>query len=391
VVGDPRGGLVGGLQGLLDGFVDDGMLPGAVALVARGNEVEVAAAGVQSLEGGPAMAPDSIFRIASITKPITAAAVMVLVDDGVLRLDSPIEHWLPELAAPMVVRTPTSPVDDVVPANRPITVFDLLTNQAGYGFASDFELPAVQALFAVQKDGREPANFPPQDEWTAQLGKLPLAYQPGEGWLYDTPSTIQGVLIARASGRELPEFLAERLFEPLDMPDTGFVVEPAKRDRFTSYYRAGDSGLGLVDGPDGQWSRRPALALGNGGLAGTAHDWLNFGRMLLSGGTTPTGHRVLSEDAVRQMLTDHTTPAHRAIGNLFLNGQGWGFGGSVDITADHPWNTPGRYGWTGGTGTSAHITPSTNTIAILLAQLAVDSPLPPPWTQAFWHHTSQSP
>src|SRR3954452_1445269 len=203
------------------------MLPGAVALVARGNEVEVAAAGVQSLEGGPTMAPDSIFRIASITKPITAAAVMVLVDDGVLRLDSPIEHWLPELAAPMVVRTPTSPVDDVVPANRPITVFDLLTNQAGYGFASDFELPAVQALFAVQKDGREPANFPPQDEWTAQLGKLPLAYQPGEGWLYDTPSTIQGVLIARASGRELPEFLAERLFEPLDMPDT----RPRRRAR----------------------------------------------------------------------------------------------------------------------------------------------------------------
>jgi CubicO group peptidase (beta-lactamase class C family) len=379
---------VGALQGLLDGFVASGMVPGVVALVARGDDVDVAAAGVQTLEAGTPMAADSIFRIASTTKPITAAAVMALVDDRVLRLDSPIGEWIPELAAPMVVRTPSSPVDDVVPANRPITVFDLLASRAGYGFASDFELPLMQAIFAVQKDGREPDNFPPQDEWIARLAELPMLYQPGEAWLYDTPSAIQGLLIARASGQELPEFLAERFFGPLGMVDTGFVVGAAARERFTGYYRADDSGFDLVDGPDGQWSRPPAMALGNGGLAGTVTDWMQFGRMLLAGGTASDGKRVLSEESVRDLLTDHTTLAHRMIGELFLDGQGWGFGGSVDLDRRNPWNVPGRYGWTGGTGTSAHIIPSTDTVAVLLAQVAVDSPLPAPWIRTFGEYAA---
>jgi CubicO group peptidase (beta-lactamase class C family) len=382
--------MMTGLHDILQKHVSNGSLPGAVGLVSRGGRTDVAAPGSMAVDGAP-MARDSIFRMASVTKPITAAAVMMLVEDGKVALDAPADQWLPELAEPAVVRSPGSAVDDVVPAVRPITVFDLLTSTAGYGFASDFSLPAVQQLFQVQKDGREVQSFPAPDVWMAGLARIPLLYQPGEAWLYDTCSTVQGVLIARVSGQSLPEFMAERIFSPLGMVDTGFEVPAGKRDRFTSYYRTSAAGgLELADGPDGQWSTLPAFPLGNGGLAGTAGDWSAFGHMLLAEGATPSGRRVLSADSVRLMTSDHTTPAHREIGKLFLEGQGWGFGGSVDIAAIDPWNVPGRYGWVGGTGTSAHITASAGTVAILFAQVAADSPTAPEWMRDFWRYAASA-
>jgi CubicO group peptidase (beta-lactamase class C family) len=381
---------VANLHDTLEAHVRSGSVPGAVGLVARGGRIEAAAVGSVSL-GGARMRRDSIFRLASITKPVTAAAVMLLVQDGRIALDDPVAKWLPELARPVVVRTPASPVTDVVPAARPITVFDLLTSRAGYGFASDFSLPAGQLLFGVQKDGREPRSFPPPDAWMADLAQIPLLYQPGQAWLYDTCSTLQGVLIARVSGGSLSDFLAERVFAPLGMTDTGFDVPPAQRDRLTSYYRpGGDGGLELADGPDGQWSSPPEFPLGNGGLAGTADDWLAFARMLLAGGTGPGGRRLLTADSVRLMTTDHTTSAQREIGALFLEGQGWGFGGSVDIAVTDPWHVPGRYGWVGGTGTSAHITPSAGTVAILLAQVASEGPVAPEWMRDFWRYAADA-
>ena len=299
------------LSDILGRHVRDGALPGAVGLVVRGGRAEVAAVGSASVGGAP-MTRESIFRIASITKPITAASLMMLVEDGRIALDDPVDEWLPELAKPSVVRTPASEVDDVVPAARPITVFDLLTSRAGYGFASDFTLPAVQRLFSVQKDGREVQSFPPPDVWMAELAKVPLLYQPGEGWLYDTCSTVQGVLIARVSGQSLPEFMAERVFGPLGMTDSAFEVPVGKRDRFTSSYRTGpDGGLELADAPDGQWSTMPAFPLGNGGLAATAGDWIAFAQMLLAGGVTPGGRRLLSAGSVQLMTSDHTTAAQR--------------------------------------------------------------------------------
>jgi CubicO group peptidase (beta-lactamase class C family) len=364
--------------------VDDGTLPGAVAIVDRAGRPEVVTVGSVDVEGSRPMAEDTLFRLASITKPITAAAVLALVDDGRLALDDPIGRWLPELADPKVVRTPASPVGDVVPAKRPITVFDVLTGQAGWGFAADFTLPAVQALFPVQGDGREVQSFPPADVWLARLAEVPLAFQPGESWLYDTCSTIQGVLAGRAADRSLPEFLEERIFAPLGMADTGFVVGPDRRDRFTGFYKKTPDGLVLADAPDGQWSTMPALPLGNGGLAGTAGDWVAFGRMLLASGAAPDGGRVLSPESVRLMTTDHTTAAQREIGALFLEGQGWGMGGAVDIAAVEPWTVPGRYGWVGGTGTTAHVVPATGTVAVLLTQVGEDNPVPPEWMREFW-------
>jgi CubicO group peptidase (beta-lactamase class C family) len=384
-----EGGFMSGLHDILQKHVDNGGMPGAVGMVVRGDLAEVAAVGSVDTEGTAPMARDSIFRIASITKPITAAAVMTLVDERRVGLSDPIGKWLPELAHPNVVRTPASEIDDVVPVARPITVFDLLTSTAGYGFASDFSLPAVQRLFPVQQDGRHPQRFPAPDTWLAELAEVPLVYQPGEGWLYDTCSCLQGILVSRVTGRSLPDFLADRLFAPLGMVDTSFFVPADKLNRFTSYYQNNEAGeLELADAPNGQWSIEPAFPLGNGGLASTADDWLAFGRMLLAGGTAKDGKRVLSAESVRLMTADHTTPAHREIGALFLEGQGWGFGAAVDINTNDPWTVPGRYGWVGGTGTSAHITPSTRTVAILLTQVAADSPVPPERMRDFWTYAS---
>lgn len=378
------------LSDVLERYVSDGSLPGAVAMVAHGDLIEVAAVGSAAIGGDP-MTRESIFRFASITKPIIAAAVMILIEDGRISLHDAVGVWLPELAEPRVVRTPASPLDDLVPAIRPINVFDLLTSRAGYGFPSDFTLPAVQRLFEVQKDGREPQNFLPQDAWMAALSEIPMLYQPGDAWLYDTCSVLQGVLISRVSGQSLPAFLADRIFQPLGMVDTGFTVPADKLERLTSYYRTAATGaLELADGPDGQWSTPPPFPLGNGGLAGTGDDWLAFARMLLTGGVTAGGHRLLSADAVQLMINNHTVPAQRKIGELFLEGQGWGFGGSVDIVSIDPWNVLGRYGWVGGTGTSAHITPSRGTIAILLTQVAADSPTPPEWMRDFWRYAAHS-
>src|SRR6516165_9045542 len=307
------------LRDTLQTSVRNGLVPGAVALVARGDRVEMQAAGSADVDGTCPMARDSIFRIASITKPITAAAMMMLVEDGQIALEDPVRRWLPELAAPAVVRTPASPVDDVVPAVRPITVADLLTFRAGYGFPSDFSRPAVQLLVSELKQGPpQPQLVAAPDEWMAVLARIPLLYQPGEAWLYNTCSDILGVLIARVAGRPLPEFLAERLFEPLGMADTGFAVPTSKLGRFTSYYRAAPAGgLDLVDAPGGQWSSLPAFPSAAGGLVSTVDDWHCFARTLLADGSA-SGRRLLSAGSVRQMATDYLTPSQRDASRLFL-------------------------------------------------------------------------
>ena len=172
------------------------------------------------------------------------------------------------------------------------------------------------------------------------LAGIPMLNQPGEAWLYNTCSDIQGVLVARASGRTLPEFLAERIFEPLGMTDTGFYVPAEKHDRLPPYHGDFDGAL---------WKEPPVFASGAGGLASTLADWNHFGRMLLA-----EGGGLLSREAVRPMTTDHLTEEERDASTVFLGGAGWGFGGSVE--AD------GRYGWIGGTGTAAHVAPATSTV-----------------------------
>ena len=349
------------LREVLEAEVRSGAVPGAAALVARGDEIEIAGAGE--------LTPASIVRIASITKPITAAALMMLVDDGTLGLADPIAHWLPELTSPVVVRTPESLVDDVVPATRPITVEDLLTFRAGWGFPSDFSLPAVVDLFE-----RLPVFGPQEtpDQWLATLARVPMLRQPGEAWLYNTCSDVQGVLIARAAAQPLPEFLTQRIFAPLGMDDTGFYVPPEKLDRLPPYH-APD--LTPID--DVISTSPPIFPSGAGGLVSTLADWHRFAAMLLA-----EGGSLLSFESVRLITTDHLTQEQRDASTLFLEGAGWGFGGSVAADC--------RYGWVGGTGTTAHLVPSTCTVGVLLTQVQMAGPTPTPVMRRFWQYAFES-
>jgi CubicO group peptidase (beta-lactamase class C family) len=206
------------------------------------------------------------------------------------------------------------------------------------------------------------------DEWLVTLAGVPMLRQPGEAWLYNTCSDIQGVLIARVSGQPLPEFLAERVFEPLGMSDTAFHVPAGKLDRLPPSYSAD---LAPIAGARG--SEPPIFPSGAGGLVSTLGDWHRFGRMLLAG-----GGGLLSAASVRAMTTDHLTAAQRDASTLFLEGAGWGFGGAV--AAD------GRYGWVGGTGTSAQVVPSTGTVGILFTQVELAGLTPPPLMREFWQY-----
>jgi CubicO group peptidase (beta-lactamase class C family) len=380
---------VTGLRDVAAKHVDSGLVPGLVALVARGEDVEVQVAGLADVRSGSPMARDAIFRIASVTKPIIAAAAMTLVDDGRLALGDPVTCWLPQLDSTSVLRTPASSVEDVVPAVRPITVYDLLSSRAGYGFPSDFSLPVVPLLLELQP-GPQPRLLPAPDEWLARLARLPMLSQPGGDWLYNTSSDILGVLIARVAGSPLPEFLAERFFEPLGMRDTGFEVPASKWGRFASLYWRTDAGvLERIEDPDGQWTRPPAFASGAGGLVSTVDDLHAFFRMLLDGGTAG-GRQLVSSESVRMMTTDQLSQPQREAGEVFLEGQGWGFGGSVDVQPVDPWNVPGRYGWIGGTGTAAHMTAATGVITILLSQLEMTSPSAPAVMRDFWRYAALS-
>jgi CubicO group peptidase (beta-lactamase class C family) len=244
-------------------------------------------------------------------------------------------------------------------------------------------LRADWMLFGVQKDGRAPHLFEPPHEWLTALARVPMVAQPGEAWLYGTSFDILGALIARVTAQPLSDFLAERVFDPLGMTDTSFAIPAAKLDRFASYYVPDPAGA-LQPGDTQQvWTTLPAFESGGGGLLGTADDWLRFARMMLADGQV-NGQPFLSSASVRQMLTNHLTAAQRQSAGLFLNGQGWGFGGSVDVAPAQPWYVPGRYGWVGGVGTSAHLTPSTGTVAILLTQVGVTSPAPYPLLLDFW-------
>jgi CubicO group peptidase (beta-lactamase class C family) len=359
--------------------VDSGDVPGAVAVVARGDEVDISVVGDQAY-GGAAMRPDSLFRIASAGKPITAAAALSLVADGRLTLTDAVGDLLPELASPRVLRVPTGALDDAVPVARPITVRDLLRSTNGHGFPGDFSAPVVEILMQRLHQGPpRPQLTPPPDEWMARLAAVPLVHQPGEGFTYNTSYDILGVLVSRAAGRPFADYVTQRILQPLGMTDTGFTFPTRTAERTTSYYRrAADGSAELVDAPDGQWATEPAFASGAGGYVSTVADLLAFQRMLLHGGD------ILPAELVTAMTTDQLTPDIRATNPVFLNGQSWGFGGGVDVERRQPWNVPGRYGWVGGTGTSTYIVPADGSVAIVLTQMELGGPVGAPVLETFW-------
>jgi CubicO group peptidase (beta-lactamase class C family) len=370
--------------------VDRGAVPGLVAGICRRGEVHIDAVGTTAIDGPP-VARDAIFRIASMSKPVTAVATMILVEECRLRLDDPVDELLPELSDRRVLTSLDGSLDDTVPAERPITVRDLLTFQLGWGILmvpfGTYPIQRAMDDLALAQGPPNPAAPPAPDEWIRRLGTLPLMRQPGSSWLYHTGSDILGVLIARAARQPFETFLRERIFEPLGMVDTGFGVPAAKLGRLvTGYWTDPATGaLSLADEPvGGQWSAPPAFPSGGGGLASTIDDYLVFAQMLLAGGQHD-GVRILSRPSVGLMTTDHLTAAQRANTDFmptYWDTHGWGFGVAM-VTRRHDLSSVGTYGWDGGLGTTWRNDPGEDLITVLLTQASFTSPVPPPVCRDF--------
>jgi CubicO group peptidase (beta-lactamase class C family) len=318
-----------------------------------------------SIDGGP-MRQDAIMRIQSMTKVITATAALRLVEAGRLALDQSVEEWLPELANRRVLSSPTAALDDTVPAHRAITLRDLLTNASGYGMVvGDSPLQKAMADNGTEA-GPEPVTLG-AEEWITRLAELPLAFQPGEGWRYHHSFGLLGILIARLTGRQLGEHLAEDLLNPLGMTDTALWVPQGKLDRLPAAYRHGDSGFVETEPAGGGfYAGQPAFDVSHAELVSTARDFYRFTRMLVDEGWVGAD-RVISAEHLQLMISDQVPAANKTPDSFFpgfWDGMGWGFGVGVKTAGPQR----GRYGWSGGQGTDFFVDRD-GTIGILLTQV----------------------
>ncbi len=387
------------LHELMAAHVASGQMPGLVTLVARGDDVEVDVIGRPAFGDPEPLARNAIFRIASLSKPITAATTMSMVDAGILRLDQTIDELVPELADRQVLRAIDAELDDTVPALRSISVEDLLSSTMGFGSVmappGTHPIQRAEAQLGLQSIGGPP--WPPgtldPDQWIAALGSLPLLYQPGERWLYNTSVQVLGVLLARAAGKDLPDVMRERIFEPLGMLDTGFTVPGGDMGRLTSFYLPdSDTGeLALVDAPpDSWWSSPPSFPDASGWLVSTVDDLWSFVSMLLAGGSS-RGRRILSARSVELMTTDRLSPAQRTDCRLFLGDHGsWGFGMEVPARGSTDLPLPSGFGWDGGSGTAWRSNAERGVTGILLTQRQLNSPQPPRVFDDFWSGVNAS-
>jgi CubicO group peptidase (beta-lactamase class C family) len=328
------------------------------------------------------MKRNSLFRIMSMTKPITTAAALMLVEEGKIRLYDPVDTWLPELANRMVLRDPSGPLDDVFPASRSITLDDLLTSRLGIGWgehALQLTLLALLPAPLASPLGVEHAEQLDPDAWMARLGELPLVYEPGTHFLYHIAHEVLGVLIARITGQPLETFLREQIFEPLGMMDTSLTLPEKKRSRLAvAYAPASTGGLIVVDHPQSTgWTRAPLFPSAGGGLISTADDYQRFGQMLLGKGELD-GVRLLSRKTVEAMTTDHLTPEQHSHpffdetdfdGSLMWTNKGYGYGVSVRTRQIGLGPSAGSFFWPGALGSTWIADPQEGLMATLMLQL----------------------
>lgn len=373
-------------------------LPGLVTSISRGGETEIHAYGTMTPSGDAPMKEDTMFRIASVTKPIVAAAAMTLVEDATLRLEDPVDHLLPELANRQVLRSMGSDLRDTVPADRPITLRDLLTLTPGYGaiFAAPGTFPIQQAMADAGLAAGAELPAMSADEMMRRYAEMPMVAQPGTRWLYNNGFDILGVLLARAADKTLGDLLQERLFDPLGMVDSGFFTPPDKVDRLPGLYfgdlASGDTFEVDAPGAGSRFATPPVFASGASGLVSTGADLLAFGEMLRGNGTRG-GVRVLSRASVLLMTTPQVTPEQVVPTDFFpgfWESHSWGLGLAIDTKRAELFMTPGRYGWDGGYGTSLYIDPAEGVIGVLLTQQAWDGIGLPKVLLDFWNGTYQA-
>ena len=356
----------------LQPFIDRGELAGIVTLTShRGRVVQSEALGWSDIETRRAMRPDTLFRIASMTKPITSAAALMLVEQGRIALSDPISRWIPELAERRVLRNAAGPLEGTVPAQREITLEDLLTHRSGIAYAFFSEGPLKQAYEEALGD---PAmNRLTPDEWLAALGTLPLAYQPGELFHYGHSTDVLGFLIGRFLGKPLRSVLREMIFAPLGMESTDFWLPRDKRSRLASLYRYDEAAGQLAKVVTDMYDEPPAYTPGGGGLISSAPDYHRFARMLLGEGEND-GVRLLKPETVRLMRTNRLTNAQRQVpfaGMPLWQKSGFGLGLSIaEDPVDNPYacGAPGSITWPGIFGTWWQADPVHDLIMMYLIQ-----------------------
>lgn len=345
-------------------MIADEKIVGSVVAVARHGKVcYLKAQGQRDTEPADTMQTDTIFRIYSMTKAIVSAGALILVDDGVIKIDDPVTKYIPELEALRVQAG-----DELVPLTKPITVADLMRHTAGftYGFGDD----AIDQLFHKH----EPLAAKDLAEMAERLKHIPLRNQPGEEWVYSVSIDMLGLVIERASGQPLDAFLEERIYRPLDMNDTGFYCPPEKAHRFAALYLSEDGGPLRRAGKD-DWGRQfdkpPTLLSGGGGLVSTARDYLHFLMMVQNGGEL-FGQRVLKPETVALMTTDQLPAAAFPIGfgDERQPGVGFGYGFSVRVSPDEgdPHRPVDVYGWSGAASTHYWVDPAQALIVVTLEQ-----------------------
>jgi CubicO group peptidase (beta-lactamase class C family) len=369
------------MQRVMAAHVANGDVPGLVSAISRSGETHVDAVGVRTLGGSEPMRRDTIFRMASVTKPMAAVTALTLVEECKLRLDEPVDKFLPELADRKVLKRIDGPLADTVPAERPVSLRDLLTCRMGLGTimepSSSYPIHHAIAKTSIST-GPELPTAASMDAYIRDVGSLPWIHQPGQRWMYDTSFDVLGVLIERVEGKPLEAVMRERVFEPLGMKDTWFRVAPPKLDRFAScYQRNSDTGaLELFDDPkNSAWTRAPGFSSAAGGLVSTVDDCIAFGRMLLDYGRRGR-ERILSRPAIELMTTDHITAEQKAASRFFpgfWDNTGWGFGVGIVTRRESLGGTIGSYGWSGGYGTMLHIDPREDLVGVFLSQRAFDS------------------
>ncbi len=367
----------------MQGYVERDEVAGVVSLVWRRGEIGYfEPLGLRDEAAQLPMERDTLFRIASMTKPVTSAAILMLIEEDRLAFDTPISLWLPELAVPSVLRDPAGPLDDTEPAKAPLTVLDLLTHRAGFAYHFTSTGPLAEA-YAAAFNGIEARGD--ASVWLEHMASLPLMFQPGTRWHYGIATDVLGVLIERVSGMRLGDFFRTRIFEPLGMRDTAFWVPGAHLTRLATAYgvEPGTRRRVIEDHPSAsRWANPARFQSGGGGLVSTAQDYLQFAQLLLGRGRVGST-RLLSHRSVDLMRSNFLTRDQRrvpAFGHVMWAGQGFGLGLSI---VDDPaqqlsfgYRSMGSFGWPGAYGTSWFADPVEDLIGLMLIQRRAVEPFP---------------
>jgi CubicO group peptidase (beta-lactamase class C family) len=357
----------------MQAVVDAGDLSGMVTAVWRkGEMVQLNTIGKRDIANDKPMTRDTLFRIASMTKPITSVGALMLMEEGKLKLSDPITKWLPEFKNAVVLKDAKGPLEDTYPSPRDITVEDLMTHRSGLAYAFTSTGPIAKAyekVLGAPLDSRKTA-----DEWLKTIASLPLSYPPGERMHYSHSTEVLGFLLGRIEGKPYREVMKERLLDPLGMKDTDFYVPKDKRDRAAVVYQQDQQTGKLKPVPFPQYDEPPAYTAGGGGMISTLDDYLSFARMLLNRGELD-GRRYINEKTFALMASNRLTDAQREIpflGMPMWSGRGFGLGLSVIMDeAKNEWmgaGSKGSFGWPGAFGTWWQADPVKDMILIFLIQ-----------------------